>query len=68
MNTCEETPMNFDVVCKIKVKPPQSGKTKDAIIDPMLESICNERLPIIIIPPRLQLQEQLENRTHNNKT
>jgi len=49
-------------ICKIKVKPPQSGKTNDAIIKPMDESIKNGRIPIIIIPSRIQLQQQLSNR------
>lgn len=46
----------------MKVKPPQSGKTIDAIIKPSLDSIKNDRIPIIIIPPRLQLQYQLTTR------
>ena len=56
----------------IYVKPPQSGKTQDAIIRPMEESFRQGRIPVIIIPSRIQLQKQITKRllgefvNHNN--
>lgn len=46
----------------VYVKPPQSGKTQDAIIRPMEESLKNGRIPVVIIPSRIQLQKQLTKR------
>lgn len=46
----------------IYVKPPQSGKTQDAIIRPMEESFSQGRIPVIIIPSRIQLQKQITKR------
>lgn len=46
----------------IYVKPPQSGKTQDAIIRPMEESFRQGRIPVIIIPSRIQLQKQVTKR------
>jgi hypothetical protein len=51
---------------KVYVKPPQSGKTKDAIIEPMRRSIREGRIPVIIIPSRIQLQKQLTSRVMEN--
>lgn len=44
------------------VKPPQSGKTKDAIIEPMKKSLACCRVPVIILPSRIQLQKQTTKR------
>lgn len=46
----------------IFVKPPQSGKTKDAIIEPMKKSLSLGRVPVIILPSRIQLQKQTTKR------
>lgn len=53
------------MIFKIFVKPPQSGKTRDAIIEPIRKSIENGRVPIVIIPPRIQLQKQLTSRINS---
>lgn len=52
----------MSITFPIYVKPPQSGKTKDAIIKPMVASIKKGRVPVIIIPSRIQLQKQLTSR------
>lgn len=54
----QETSIKFPIY----VKPPQSGKTQDAIIKPMKKSIKSGRVPVIIIPSRIQLQKQLSKR------
>lgn len=50
----------------VYTKPPQSGKTQDAIIVPMSISISKGRVPVVIIPPRIQLQKQLNTRVSNS--
>jgi phosphoribosyl-AMP cyclohydrolase len=46
----------------IGVKPPQSGKTKEFIINPTLENIMKGILPIIIVPSRISLEKQTTQR------
>ena len=45
-------------VIEILTKSIQSGKTNDAIIAPMLLSIANKRLPILLHPSNLSLTDQ----------
>lgn len=54
--------MNDLLEFPIFVKPPQSGKTNDAILEPMIRSIKSGRIPVVIIPSRIQLQKQLTSR------
>ena len=46
----------------VYVKPPQSGKTRDAIIEPMKKSLARGRIPVVVLPSRIQLQKQTTRR------
>lgn len=52
--------MNRTIV--IGCKPPQSGKTKEFIIQPTLENIRNDVLTIIMVPSRISLEKQTAER------
>lgn len=52
----------FDKTIYIGTKPPQSGKTKEFIIDPTLSNIRNNIFTIIVVPSRIALEKQLVHR------